>query len=250
MMAGSVLAGAWHSSLGRMLLLSLGLHLAVIMIVQPRPYPPAAEVMVISARLDEEARPESDPVTEVPVPPAPLPVPALGAPEAAPAVSPKGSPPELAPMAVAQAEAPPVARPEPVAEAANPPGQAVTAPPPLHSEARPAPAASLPSLPVMVDTTWYEARQLDTQPRAAAAIQPRYPPGARQRGIEGSVNLRMRIDEFGVVQDVRVEEGDPPGVFDASALEAFRAGRFIPARRDGRSVRAEILVKVRYELGD
>lgn len=218
--------------LSRMLLLSLCLHLAVVMIVQPQPYPPVPEVVVISARLNEPAAPAPTP--------APTPAPAVAAPPLPAPV------PEVASKPAPEA---PLPKPEPApAQETAPARVAVSAAPAAVPRAVEAPA--LPSLPVMVDTTWYEARQLDSQPRATAPIQPRYPPAAQKRGTEGSVKLRLRVDEYGVVQEAEVEEGDPPGVFDESALAAFKAGRFVPARKDGRPVRAQIYIRVRYDLDD
>jgi protein TonB len=100
----------------------------------------------------------------------------------------------------------------------------------------------------MLDTTWYEVRQLDVQPRALGSVQPVYPGVARRRGVEGSVKLMLKIDEFGVVQEAAVEEGDPPGVFDAAALEAFRQARFAPAKKNQRPVRALVYVRVVFRL--
>lgn len=225
-MAAGMIVRIWQWPLSRMLMLSIGLHLAVIMIVQPRPFPSVSEVVVLNARLLDK---------QVEAAPRPVPVRQLE-PVAASRISPPESKPEppaeAEPAPAAPAEARPVL--QPVAEA----------------PARPQPASGLPSLPVMIDSNWYEARQLDVQPRAIARIEPRYPPEARRRGIEGSVKLEMRIDEYGVVREVEVTEGDPPGVFDESALAAFRQGRFQPARKDGRPVRALITIRVRYELND
>lgn len=214
---------ALRGPLLRMLLLSLSLHAAVIMIVQPRPYPAAPDVVVLSARLaDAVAEPAQVPLPEPAEPVQPVV-------EPAPAAEEKPAPPQ--PVAAAS--------PEPVVPTATVP----------LPRAEPADAPDLPSVAVMVDSTWYEARQLDAQPRAMARIEPAYPEAARRQGIEGTVKLRLRIDEFGVVREVEVEEGEPPGVFDASALEAFSQGRFVPARKDGRPVRALIYIRVRYELG-
>lgn len=221
-MAAGMIARLWRLPLTRMLMLSLGLHLAVIMVVQPRSFPPTAEVVVISARLlDKAVEPAAEP---------------------APVRQPE--PPELSPVP-ASANSP-----EPVAEAEPAPPPTAEPAPTAVARPQPTPAADLPSLPVMVDSNWYEARQLDVQPKAVAKIEPTYPPEARRQGIEGSVKLKLRIDEFGVVREAEVEEGDPPGLFDESALGAFRQGRFLPARKDGRPVRALITIRVRYELND
>jgi len=68
------------------------------------------------------------------------------------------------------------------------------------------------------------------------------------KGQEGSVVLQLRINQFGVVQDIEVVETIPPGVFDQSSLEAFRHARFHPAQRQGRPVRALVKIRVTYEL--
>jgi protein TonB len=47
-----------------------------------------------------------------------------------------------------------------------------------------------------------------------------------------------------------VEETSPPGMFDKSALDAFRNARFTPAQRHGRAVKSRMRIKVTYELAD
>lgn len=224
--------------LSRMLLLSCALHVAVVMIVQPRVFPNIDQEVVISARL-------MDPEAEAAVEEA-LPLPETTVPEKI--AVPESVKPPLPEPAPPTSESTPV--PVQKSEAASTAPALVTTDSQPQPESAPRPSQALPSVPVMVDPTWYEARQLDVQPKAAAAITPRYPPDAQRQGIEGSVKLRLRIDEFGAVHEVEVEEGDPPGVFDESALEAFRKGRFIAARKDSRPVRAQILIRVRYELDD
>jgi len=226
--------------MARMLLLSLSLHVAVAMLVQPRGYAEHRVVTVIDAQLTA-APPASPPV------PAPAPV--------EPIVQPL---PEVKPQELA---APEPTRSEPAIAA-------------VHDSIKPAPVAdtrltvatteakatvarsaasdahALPSIPVMIDSHWYDARQLDVQPRASQPINPLYPPEALRRNQQGTVKLKLKIDEFGVVRDVEVQESDPPAVFDDSSLEAFKQGRFEPARKDGRPVRALIYIRVRYELNN
>lgn len=66
------------------------------------------------------------------------------------------------------------------------------------------------------------------EPMAAHAVQPLYPERALLRGIEGSVRLSYYVDEDGRVRDVRVEQSNPPSVFDTAALSALRKWRFVP----------------------
>jgi len=114
----------------------------------------------------------------------------------------------------------------------------------------PQPISALPAVnvPLLVDPTYYTAKQLDVQPRALAAINPVYPPDAVARGTAGWVVLKLKLDEGGSVQDVEVSDASPPGIFDQSALDAFRNAHFAPAQKDGRAVKSLVQIKVRYEL--
>lgn len=221
--------------LGRMLLLSLCLHAAVLMLIQPQPFPKVANTVVINARL----------VAAAPATPSPRP--------AEPAAKPAPPSKMVEPPAVSAKPAPAPALPRtpvPVVTQASEPAPAAKPAPQPVAEAPPAPApeTKLPSVPVMVDTHWYQARQLDVQPRASHPINPVYPPAAIRMNRQGKVKLKLRIDESGAVRDVEVEESSSPGVFDESALEAFKRGHFEPAIRNGRPVRAEIEISVSYEL--
>lgn len=220
--------------MARMLLLSLSLHVAVVMLVQPRGYVAHQVVTVINAQLT--TAPPASP------PPAPAAVPVK------PAVQPLAEPAALEP--VRPEPSVPArqdnAKPAPVLDARP----AVTAPEAKTAVVRPAASDSLalPSVPVLVDTNWYEARQLDVQPRASQPINPIYPVEALRRNQQGTVKLKLKVDEFGVVRDVEVQESEPPAVFENSSLDAFKHGHFEPARKDGRPVRALIYIRVRYEL--
>lgn len=103
-------------------------------------------------------------------------------------------------------------------------------------------------LPLMVDLRWYGPREVDGHPRALDRIQPVYPEDARRQGQVGWVKVRLKIDEQGRVSDTEIVEAQPPGVFDAATVEAFRQARFEPARRQGLPVRYEGLFRVVFEL--
>jgi protein TonB len=230
-----------RAPLARMLALSLSLHLALIVIVQPRVGARPMSIQVINVRLVESPKPVSvgAPVADQPI--ADDLTPALLAPASTPA------PPEAKLKPSPANESTPTANVEtvlsPTAQAHSQVGDAARQP------ARDT-ASTLPSIPVMIDTNWYSARQLDVQPRARDPIQPDYPEEARKAGTEGVVTLIVRVDELGQVRDVRVENADPPGVFDDSAARAFKASQFFPARLAGAPVRAEIRIRVTYKLND
>lgn len=108
----------------------------------------------------------------------------------------------------------------------------------------------LPALevPLLEDPTWYPAKQLDVHPTALYPIKPDYPDKGAERGVEGNVVLLLLIDEAGAVKEVTVMEANPEGVFEESALSAFREARFAPAQKNGRVVKSRVLIRVSYEL--
>lgn len=70
-------------------------------------------------------------------------------------------------------------------------------------------------------------------------ITPPYPEAALEQGIEGHVIVRFTVTETGAVQDVVVDESEPPGVFDQEALRAAQRLRFEPRIVIGGAVRVE-----------
>lgn len=209
--------------------ISLGLHAALIALVQVAPPAPVGQGTVIEARLgsvhvDAAAAASTQPL---------------------PSELPAQQRAELPPADVA--EALPVEAPtEPAV--ASPPADATAASPaanPAESVATPPTTTTGIGLPV--DLTYYSARELDVQPRARSRVAPAYPGDADAQRLSGRVRLQLKLEADGRVSDVEVVEADPPGVFDASALRAFRAARFSPAQRNGRPVRALLLIEVEYD---
>jgi protein TonB len=110
-------------------------------------------------------------------------------------------------------------------------------------------AAALPALDLPApDLTWYPARQLDVFPTPLAPTTPQYPATAAVQGVTGEVTLLVLIDEAGSVREVSVAEAHPAGYFEAAAVAAYERARFEPAQKDGRAVRAQVLVRVAFGL--
>lgn len=219
------LAAAW---------ISLGLHAAVIALVQVAP-PGATDQAesVIEARLVPTHA--ASPAEETPHP-----VPEVEAPDV----------PRKAVLAPSEtAEALPVAEP-----AAPPPTQTAMPQPAAPAPAVPQPAAAPPAAaaPVAaitssVDLTYYSARDVDVQPRALREIVPEYPSDADRQRLSGKVRLQLKLEADGRVSDVEIVQADPPELFNESAIRAFRDARFAPAQRNGRPVRAQVLIEVVYD---
>jgi len=123
------------------------------------------------------------------------------------------------------------------------PAAAKTAPA-LSPEAAPVPAAALTS---SVDLTYYNARDLDVQPHALRVIRPDYPAEADRQRVSGTLRLQLKLEADGRVSDIEVVSATPPGVFEDSAIKAFRDARFAPAQKNGRPVRALVVIEVVYD---
>lgn len=206
--------------------ISLGLHAAVIALLQVAPPAavgvgaPAIEVRLVSQH-------------EAPVPETlPEPVP-TAEPQQAAALAPSVT---AEPLPVAEPAATPSAPPaQPVAAAAQP---AAAAPPAAT------PAAAITSA---VDLTYYTARDLDVQPRALREIVPDYPYDADRQRLSGQVKVQLKLEADGRISDLEIASATPPGVFDESALKALRTARFAPAQKNGRPVRARVVITIEYD---
>jgi len=97
------------------------------------------------------------------------------------------------------------------------------------------------------DTNYYSSRQLDVQPKIIGRVQPEYPKQADENHISGTVQLQMKIDAYGLVQDVAIFNSTPPGVFDQSAIDAFSKAAVLPACKNGITVRSVMHIKVQYD---
>ena len=81
-------------------------------------------------------------------------------------------------------------------------------------------------------------------------VPPQYPGGARERGIDGWVDLQFLVGTDGTVDDVRVVGAEPAGVFEQSALDAVRRWRYQPVMRGGHSVSQRARVRLRFAVRD
>lgn len=84
-------------------------------------------------------------------------------------------------------------------------------------------------------------------PRFAHRVLPKYPRLARQLGKEGTVVLRVTIDESG--RPIAVEAVKTAGVgFDEEAVKAVKESLFHPAKREGKPVICRAILPIRFEL--
>ena len=82
-------------------------------------------------------------------------------------------------------------------------------------------------------------------------IPPEYPARAQQRGIEGWVLLEFTITPSGTVQDPKVIDADPKGIFDDAALKSIARWKYNPKVENGVAVeRRGIRIQLTFELED
>ncbi len=78
-----------------------------------------------------------------------------------------------------------------------------------------------------------------------------YPADAKTNGVEGRVLVRYDVTAAGTVANVAVVESEPPGVFEAAALDAVRSWRFRPMVDRGEVVPALARVsELVFRLGE
>ena len=80
-------------------------------------------------------------------------------------------------------------------------------------------------------------------------VDPQYPPQARQRRIEGWVEIEFTISPAGMVENPEVIDAQPRTVFEQAALRAIRRWRYNAKMEDGVAVaRHGVQVRIRFEL--
>jgi protein TonB len=80
-------------------------------------------------------------------------------------------------------------------------------------------------------------------------IQPDYPMQARQKGIEGWVDVQFTVGADGSVRNPVVLDAQPKSIFDSAALQAVKGWKYNPKIEGGKPVeRAGLRVRIRFEL--
>lgn len=107
-----------------------------------------------------------------------------------------------------------------------------------------APNAQLPGLSVPLELGLASA----SDPHFFHNVPPAYPAEAQRRGWQGTVLLRLSIDESGRVAEARVERSSGFELLDDTALQAVRHWRAQPAVRRGRAVSTTAFQPIVFRL--
>jgi len=77
---------------------------------------------------------------------------------------------------------------------------------------------------------------------------PTYPPLARDAGIEGTVAIRVLVDEHGKVVAADVLNSDVTPAMEKAALAAARKCKFRPAKQRTIPVKAHVMIPFQFQL--
>jgi protein TonB len=87
---------------------------------------------------------------------------------------------------------------------------------------------------------------VDVAPQPIVRLMPVYPERALQQRVRGEVALRVRVSETGQPLEARVTKGVRQDI-DAAAVAAAMQWRFEPARKNGRPVSTDAVVRFAFE---
>jgi len=201
--------------------LVVAIHVALLYVAMSyKLIPPPQEALTLMVNLIKPPPPpKEEPPPEPPKPPPPKEVKLIK----------KQKPIELPkPAPVLVAEAPVVAPTEPVAPPSPPePIQETPPPEPVVEAPPPKPAA-----PVQITGDMLQCSQKS---------EPNYPPASRRVGEQGSVKLRLELDETGHITSAKVIESSGHTRLDNAGLATVKNWRCQAATRDGQPVRAVAL---------
>ena len=143
-------------------------------------------------------------------------------------------------------------KPQPVPQHVDPkPIPIVEQPPIIYEDQAVAIDAETTIVPEVVPSTFDAAPATSSFQQLAVAVgtPPVYPRPAIQRGIEGTVMLRVHVDASGNPIEVSIEHSSGSRILDEAALKHVKARwKFVPAQSNGQAVEAWGLVPVEYVL--
>ncbi|MES2961399.1 MAG: energy transducer TonB [Pseudomonadota bacterium] len=103
-----------------------------------------------------------------------------------------------------------------------------------------------------VDPNATATKSAETDPVFDAAYlnnpAPSYPQAAKRKGIQGKVMVNVTVKPDGTPAAVQVCHSSGSNILDDAALEAVRQWKFIPARRGGEFVQANVVVPVDFKM--
>ncbi len=94
----------------------------------------------------------------------------------------------------------------------------------------------------------FESYELDQPPQVIVKVPPVYPYKARERGIEGIVQIKVLVNTDGTVGRLHILDARPEGYFEKSVMRAVPNWKFNPGKIEGSAVTAWVVTNVRFQL--
>jgi TonB family protein len=110
------------------------------------------------------------------------------------------------------------------------------------AEDKPAPSASAP--PAAPEPVVLPEGKL----KRTSFVEPTYPIGAREKRIEGWVDIEFTVTKDGTTRDAIVRAAEPEDTFDRAAIDAIRKWRYEPRVVNGASVDQRVETRLRFIL--
>ncbi|MFH1197224.1 MAG: energy transducer TonB [bacterium] len=94
--------------------------------------------------------------------------------------------------------------------------------------------------------------KLDKVPFPAGGIEElaknvKYPVEAKEAKIQGKVMVKVVVDEKGKVVETTILQSVSHGL-DEAAINAIKATKFTPGEKDGKKVKAEVVIPISFKL--
>jgi TonB family protein len=93
---------------------------------------------------------------------------------------------------------------------------------------------------------WFKRSELDTVATPVTAVKLDYPE-ATKSSSPARIEVRLFIDERGIVRKTAIESPGPERAFDDAAMRAWHHVRFSPATKDGSAVKSQQVIEVAFQ---
>ena len=99
---------------------------------------------------------------------------------------------------------------------------------------------------ILEDRRTYEVHEVDQPPRVVFGPEPVYSSFAREAQVEGLVVVKVLVGRDGRVERAVILRSIP--LLDSASLEGVRRWTFTPARLEGKTVAAWVVIPIHYRL--
>ena len=77
---------------------------------------------------------------------------------------------------------------------------------------------------------------------------PQYPSMARRRGWEGTVLLRVFVNDLGKVDEITINQSSGHSTLDRAAIKTVMKWQFEPAAKNDKNISSTIIIPIEFKL--